>query len=378
MKRFFDIACNQKWRLLLIPILVFGALSFEDAYGASSGLKIEIALDGGDQHPLGFPIALRMVITNDSQWSIYTKKGFSQTEFYRSLILTDPNGEKRIYIPATIPVDTMLPSLIYGNRQVSLAQALLPGVVKAVTIADLAQLFPIIDTVPGWYTLEAQQPFVRFAETIAIENFGVLGLADDPDKWQGTVNSNKVQFYLYPATGGQLKVQVLDNAVVPPAPLFQVPVRVFKSVDIPADNPMAETWSKVKPELEGETDNSGQTLWASETTPCLIGDDYTVIARYSDEYQEDTIGSSDSGWQTGCTGLVEKTLAFGQAPPQAMPGDLDGDGDVDRDDMNVILAARNTPATGPDDPRDLDGDGMITGPGCQKTGAHLYAAEMRY
>ena len=118
MRRFFHIACNQKWRLLLIPILVFGALSFENAYGASSGLKIEIALDA-DQFPVGFPIALRMVITNDSQWSIYTKKGFSQTEFYRSLILTDPNGKKRIYIPATIPVDTMPPALIYGNRQVA-------------------------------------------------------------------------------------------------------------------------------------------------------------------------------------------------------------------------------------------------------------------
>jgi hypothetical protein len=41
-------------------------------------------------------------------------------------------------------------------------------------------------------------------------------------------------------------------------------------------------------------------------------------------------------------------------------GDLDGDCDVDRDDLNIILAARNTPASGSDDPRDMDGDGMIT------------------
>ena len=45
----------------------------------------------------------------------------------------------------------------------------------------------------------------------------------------------------------------------------------------------------------------------------------------------------------------------------AATGDLDGDGDVDRNDLNIILAARNTPATGPDDPRDIDGDGTITG-----------------
>jgi hypothetical protein len=42
------------------------------------------------------------------------------------------------------------------------------------------------------------------------------------------------------------------------------------------------------------------------------------------------------------------------------PCDVDGDGDVDLGDINLIVAARNTPATGPDDPRDFDGDGMIT------------------
>lgn len=41
-------------------------------------------------------------------------------------------------------------------------------------------------------------------------------------------------------------------------------------------------------------------------------------------------------------------------------GDVDLDGDVDRDDVVLILAARNQPASGPDDPRDLDGDGVIT------------------
>ena len=41
-------------------------------------------------------------------------------------------------------------------------------------------------------------------------------------------------------------------------------------------------------------------------------------------------------------------------------GDLDGDGDVDRNDMNIILAARNQPASGADDPKDLNHDGTIT------------------
>ncbi len=40
-------------------------------------------------------------------------------------------------------------------------------------------------------------------------------------------------------------------------------------------------------------------------------------------------------------------------------GDADGDGDVDQDDINLITAARNTSASGPFDPRDLNHDGKI-------------------
>lgn len=44
----------------------------------------------------------------------------------------------------------------------------------------------------------------------------------------------------------------------------------------------------------------------------------------------------------------------------ALDGDIDNDGDVDLNDLNLILQDRNQPASGPDDPRDLDGDGVIT------------------
>ena len=47
-------------------------------------------------------------------------------------------------------------------------------------------------------------------------------------------------------------------------------------------------------------------------------------------------------------------------PWSLTPGDLDGDGEIDRVDLDVIVAARNTESWGPEDPRDLDGDGIIT------------------
>ncbi|RMD63819.1 PASTA domain-containing protein [Candidatus Parcubacteria bacterium] len=39
---------------------------------------------------------------------------------------------------------------------------------------------------------------------------------------------------------------------------------------------------------------------------------------------------------------------------------VDGDNDVDKLDIQLILAARNQPASGPNDSRDADGDGLIT------------------
>jgi hypothetical protein len=47
------------------------------------------------------------------------------------------------------------------------------------------------------------------------------------------------------------------------------------------------------------------------------------------------------------------------------PGDLDGDQDVDRDDLIILLQSRNQPADNEtygegNEPRDLDGDGTTT------------------
>lgn len=64
---------------------------------------------------------------------------------------------------------------------------------------------------------------------------------------------------------------------------------------------------------------------------------------------------------TGRSLGVDLTLIVQAAPPPpAVRGDVDGDADVDRSDLAVIVAGRNKPATGPGDPRDLDQDGRIT------------------
>jgi parallel beta-helix repeat protein len=79
-------------------------------------------------------------------------------------------------------------------------------------------------------------------------------------------------------------------------------------------------------------------------------------------------GPADVGaWQFSVTALDDGSPAMGStaeirvnvsaAPVQ---GDLDGDGDVDMNDLNVVRAALNTSASGASDPRDLDGDGKIT------------------
>lgn len=45
---------------------------------------------------------------------------------------------------------------------------------------------------------------------------------------------------------------------------------------------------------------------------------------------------------------------------QVVRCDVDGDGDIDKSDLNLISRSRNKPASGPDDPRDANGDGLIT------------------
>jgi len=83
---------------------------------------------------------------------------------------------------------------------------------------------------------------------------------------------------------------------------------------------------------------TGATTAMPTFTPTLMGT-YTFHLVVND--------SQDSSVPDGVTLTV----------PQL--GDIDVDGDVDSNDLNLIVAARNTPANGPNDLRDLNRDGKI-------------------
>jgi hypothetical protein len=93
-------------------------------------------------------------------------------------------------------------------------------------------------------------------------------------------------------------------------------------------------------------DDEGPGFLAQASEPVAGGATWTVVVR---RFQ-----SSDAE-------PIDYRLVIAQPADTAAPlfCDVNGDQFVDRDDVNAIFAARGTPASGPDDPRDADGDGTI-------------------
>lgn len=58
--------------------------------------------------------------------------------------------------------------------------------------------------------------------------------------------------------------------------------------------------------------------------------------------------------------LLVLILGFASFSANAVVCDVDNNGVIDRIDIGLIMAARNTPASGPNDPRDSTEDGQIT------------------
>lgn len=318
-----------------------------------AGIRLTISVDQADadlMFPLGDPIKIMLVNENRSGWTINTERGFSQEELHHNLIVTDPSGS-RLSLREEKEGHKMPPTLFLNGQPTIRAETLPVGWVKSTTIANLENLFPIMKTTPGWYTIQAQQPFVSFAWTRSDPGLGLLGVADDPGNWYGTIQSNTMQIFIAPSAGAAVKARVVNAAAHPIEPLALVPVKIFRKTDLPGGYTPQSVWSTADPVLSGRTDFDGNSVWETGSS-CLSEDEYDIIAKYANQYQKILIGRSpaETGWGSDCSGTIEKQIAFGSG----IAGDMDGDGDSDgKDFYNFVTAYSNQlPAA------DLNGDGQ--------------------
>jgi len=307
-----------------LPVLaIFLLLTVPVCHGLVLGYDspgIELRIYGDQEHPelqyvLGVePFDLVIVISNITGSPLLTERGFSQVELRHTLVITDPQGVKYSLSGGQMLHKMPVPFFL-NDRPWGLAEFLPQGWVRSVTIDDLTELVPIMKTKAGWYTIEAYQPFLRFASAGQDPGLGLLGLLDELDNWNDTIQSNTMQIYLAPSAGALIGVTVLDGTVDPQAPLAQVPVKIIRNSDIPSGYTLQATWDKVKPVVEGTTNFSGGVVWKSGSS-CVVNDNYSVLGSYGGEIKSDPIGSTETGWAEGCTGAFQKTLVFGTLAPR--------------------------------------------------------------
>lgn len=297
--------------LALTAILIFCCP--DTIYGQDNAETMSLTLYTDQAHPdlkydLGEPIQLIMVIKNISGYPVHTRLGFSQTELHRSLLLTDPGETRHALDPEVLAFDPPAQPRL-GDQDVSPAETLPADWVRSVTIDDLGELFPIMKTMPGWHTVVAHQSFISFGRVILTKDEGLFGVVNHADNKTDPISSNSIQIQIVPAggsMGGSLQVQVLDGSFVPPQPLGNVRVRLYKTSNI-AGYELSHAWEQVELALvKGFTDLYGK--WDSG---CQPEDDYTAIAYHQNQYQKGSFEQADTGWAPGCSGLIEKQIVFG-------------------------------------------------------------------
>ena len=90
--------------------------------------------------------------------------------------------------------------------------------------------------------------------------------------------------------------------------------------------------------------------WISDAGPMIFPPFYAPVIVF---YRAGT-----SGWGPEFWG--RPTMPWGVVWGSPVRGDVDGDEVVDRSDLDLVVASRNVHTVNSEDPRDLDGDGMIT------------------
>ncbi len=281
------------------------------------GLSLELFADQAtSDYQLGDPVKIMLVIKNDTGFDLNTTRGFSQAELQKGLTLTTPSGEKRRFTDEDLIFD-MPPPYFIDNLVGVPAETLPANWVRTVTIEDLRELFPVMRETPGWYTIEAEQEFVRYLWTIAYGNAGLLGVDNDPNACRETVLANRIQVYIAPPAGAQLQVRVMDGSSQPPVAVGQVPVKVFGGALAATD--FGAAWTDREPILDGKTDFDGIAIWG-EGDYCRPepGLQYTAIALYGGEYRSvPFIAGAGEGWTAGCGSVIAKAIVFGSSP---LPG----------------------------------------------------------
>jgi hypothetical protein len=299
--------------VLLVPLCYGLVLGYD-----SPGIVLRIYGDQEHsqlQYILGQePVHIVVVISNTAESPLLTERGFSQVELRHTLVITDPQGVKYSLSAGEMLHKMPIPFFL-NDRPWGFAESLPLGWVRSVTIEDLTELVTVMKTKAGWYTIEAYQPFLRFASAGQDPGLGLLGLLDEPGNWDDTVKSNTMQIYLAPNAGALLAVKVLDGSVDPQDSLAQVPVKVIRTSDIPSDYTLQATWDKVKTVLEGTTNFGGSAVWKSDTS-CVVQDNYSVLASYGGEIKSQLITAAEPGWLAGCTGSIQKTMVFGTLAPR--------------------------------------------------------------
>ncbi len=280
------------------------------------GLNLELFTAQADPHyTLGVdPVEVMLVIANETGFDLNTTRGFSQEEFHKGVILTTPSGERRQFVDADLTFD--MPPPFFINDLVGVpAETLAADWARTVTIMDLRELFPVMATTPGWYTIEVQHPFVRYLWTVEYGSAGLLGVDNQNDTCREMLTSNRIQVYIAPPSGAQMQVRVMDGSSQPPRPLGQVPVKVFDGAV--ADQDFNRAWTERQPVLEGTTDFEGLAAWGSGGY-CRPEPDsqYTGIAQYGGVYRAVPFASGPE-WGAGCGSVIARQILFGTA---ALPG----------------------------------------------------------
>jgi hypothetical protein len=321
MKRLERLFTSIKIKPLLCLLGLLGLLYQGAAWGAGpAGLSVNLYLkpDGSSgQIPLGTPIEMLLVVKNETASQLITERNFSKKKFYISLILVSSEPSK-VYTLSGETLHAMMSAFYVAGNPMVQSEILPQGWAKSITIADLSELFPILKTKPGAYTIKAELPFLRFQWGFELYPLGQLGAADHPDNFNGILVSNKIGLNVFPATGAELNVRVTSTASNPAAPIPQVEVKVFRSAELPADVSPADAFANLDPVLAGTTNFDGNTTWQTGSR-CLLNDDYTIIAEYGEDYGQAAIAKdTEPGWQDACSGFIAKEITFGEASPVAV------------------------------------------------------------